>query len=374
MDALIALRGEVREFLRESCAAGEWTPAVDGWVGGLSPRFSKMLAARGWVGMTVPLEYGGSAQGALRRFVVTEELLAAGAPVAAHWIADRQIVPSLLNHGTVQQRTRYLPGIAAGELYICLGMSEPDAGSDLAAVRTRATRQADGSWLVSGSKIWTSHAQISHAILVLARTEPPGDKRHAGLSQFLIDLPYEGVTIRPIVTLDGHAHFNEVIFDDVVVPADALLGQEGQGWAQVTAELAYERSGPERIMSTVPLLLTWGAYLRSTPDDVGARLEFARLSATLSTLRAMSFEVACALDAGELPATRAAMVKELGGTFEQEVVEVVSRWTPVEPDFGSDNLFAVQLAQAITHGPTFTIRGGASDVLRGIVAKGLGAR
>ncbi|MBM9463580.1 acyl-CoA dehydrogenase family protein [Aeromicrobium sp. YIM 150415] len=369
--AVAELRAEVRSFLAEERERGGYRPMVDGWVQGVDPEFSRRLASRGWVGMVVPREYGGAGSTALRRWVVTDELLAAGAPVAAHWIGDRQVAPSLLRHGTEEQRRKFLPGIASAELIFCLGMSEPDAGSDLAAVRTRAERHPDGRWVLNGTKLWTSHAQVAGAILLLARSSPLGERRHVGLSQFLVELPRDGVSIRPIQTIDGKAHFNEVVFDDVALPEDALLGTEGEGWRQVTMELAYERSGPERISSSVPLLLAWGDSLRA--EDQSAREEYAALIARLVMLRRMSVEIAAELEEGSVPETRAAMVKALGGEFEQRVVESVSRFFGAVPSFSGTEL-ETQLAHGLTHAPTFGVRGGATDILLGIVAKSVGAR
>jgi alkylation response protein AidB-like acyl-CoA dehydrogenase len=371
---LQALRREVRRFLEAQLEAGAFAAGADAWMAGIDPSFSRELGRRGWVGMTFPATYGGHGRSALERFVVTEELLAAGAPVAAHWIADRQIGPSLLRHGSEEQKRRYLPGIARGELFFCLGMSEPDAGSDLAAVRTTA-KEADGGWVLNGTKVWTTHAQFAHGIVVLARTASADGDRHAGLSQFIVDLPHPEVAVRPIRSLDGGAHFNEVVFVDARVPATALLGTAGEAWRQVTSELAYERSGPERILTTMPLLLAWSERLRQhNGPDAAAVGELGRLTARLQALRALSFEVAVALDAGRVPDAEAAMVKDLGTRFEQELSEAISRFSAVEPDFDSADPFAVLLAQAVSHAPTFTIRGGTNDILRGIVAKRIGVR
>ncbi len=152
-------------------AAEHFVPACDAWLSGWDESFSRRLAAHGWVGMTVPPEYGGHGRSALERYVVVEELLAAGAPVAAHWVSDRQIVPNLLRYGSEELKRRYLPAIARGACYFAIGLSEPDAGSDLAAVRTAASR-ADGGWTVSGVKIWTSGAHRAHALIALLRTGP----------------------------------------------------------------------------------------------------------------------------------------------------------------------------------------------------------
>ncbi|WP_242423852.1 acyl-CoA dehydrogenase family protein, partial [Frankia sp. EI5c] len=212
------LRAEVRAFAAEHQAAGTFTSRCDAWLAGWDEKFSRALADRGWLGLTLPTRYGGHGRSALERYVVTEELLAAGAPVAAHWIADRQIGPTLLRFGTEAQRERFLPGIARGECYFAIGMSEPDAGSDLAAVRTRATR-ADGGWIIDGTKVWTSGAHHAHAFFVLARSAPviEGGSRHDGLSQFIVPLDSPGVTIRPILLLTGEHHFNEVHLDGVFV-------------------------------------------------------------------------------------------------------------------------------------------------------------
>jgi len=233
------LRNEVRQFLAEQLAAGTFTPSVDVWLSGWDEHFTAVLAERGWLGMTVPVAYGGHGRSFLERFVVTEELLAAGAPVAAHWIADRQIVPSLLKYGTECQRSEFLPKIVRGECFFGIGMSEPDSGSDLASVRTRADR-VDGGWALTGTKVWTSGAHLAHAFIALARTEPVDPaRRHAGLSQFIVDLRGPGVDIRPIVSMTGAHHFNEVILDAAFVPDTMVFGEIGQGWRQVISELAF---------------------------------------------------------------------------------------------------------------------------------------
>jgi acyl-CoA dehydrogenase len=366
-----ALRAEVRAFLADEQAAGRWTPRSDVWLSGWDERFSRELGRRGFIGMTIPKEYGGHGASALDRYVVTEELLAAGAPVAAHWIADRQIGPTLMRFGTEQQRQRFLPGIAAGEVYFGIGMSEPDAGSDLAAVRTRADR-VDGGWELTGTKVWTSGAHRAHAFFALARSSPRDEHhRHAGLSQFIVLLDAPGVQIRPIPLLTGAHHFNEVVFDRVFVPDDMVLGEIGAGWKQVTSELAFERSGPERFLSTFPLLV---ALLGELAGTTGTERELGGLVARLWTLRRMSLAVAGALESGEAPELAAAVVKELGTRYENEVIDVARLLVAVPPDPGAEAGYARLLAEAVLHAPGFTLRGGTNEVLRGIVARGLGLR
>jgi alkylation response protein AidB-like acyl-CoA dehydrogenase len=373
-EAAEAVRAEVREFLAAERASGTFTTHVDTWLSGVDPAFSRELGARGWLGMTWPRRYGGHERSAMERYAVTEELLAAGAPVAAHWIADRQSGPALLRYGTEEQRRAILPRIAAGECYFVIGMSEPDSGSDLASIRTRAARNADGDWVVTGAKVWTSNAHLSHYGIVLVRTAPVDpSNRHAGLTQLLVDLSLPGITINPIRILDGGHHFNEVVFDDVVVPGDMLLGEEGAGWQQVTAELAFERSGPERFLSTFPLIAEFGRRAADS-GDAAQLATLGRLAARLLALRQLSLRIAAALDRGELPDIPAALVKDVGTTFEADVVDEVRRVVDVTPSLDSPDPLGRALAEAQLHAPGYTLRGGTNEVLRGIVARGLGLR
>jgi len=368
------VRAQVREFLAEELAAGTFTTHVDTWLSGVDPAFSRKLGERGWLGMTWPKQYGGHERSAMERYAVTEELLAAGAPVAAHWIADRQSGPNLLRYGTEAQRREILPRIAAGECYFVIGMSEPDSGSDLASIRTRAARNGDGDWVVNGAKVWTSNAHFSHYGIVLVRTSPADPaNRHAGLSQLLVDLSLPGISINPIRILDGGHHFNEVVFEDVVVPGDMLLGEEGAGWHQVTAELAFERSGPERFLSTYPLVAEFARRACDT-GDAAQLATLGRLSARLLALRQLSLRIAAALDRGELPDIPAALVKDVGTTFEADAVDEIRRVVEVTVSLESPDPLGRALAEAQLHAPGYTLRGGTNEILRGIVARGLGLR
>jgi acyl-CoA dehydrogenase len=368
------LRARVREFLAEEQAAGAWVPRADVWLSGWDERFTKELGRRGWLGMTIPTGYGGHGATPLDRYVVTEELLAAGAPVAAHWVADRQIGPTLMRFGTEEQRRRFLPGIAAGEVYFGIGMSEPDSGSDLASVRTKAEK-VDGGWALTGTKVWTSGAHHAHAFFALARSSPRDENhRHAGLSQFIVELDAPGVQIRPIPLLTGAHHFNEVVFDHVFIPDAMVLGEVGAGWHQVTSELAFERSGPERFLSTYPLLTALLGELAAGPVDAGTRRQLGALVSRVWALRRMSLAIAGALESGEAPELAAAVVKDLGTRYENEVVDAARLLVAIPPDPGAADGFARLLADAIQHAPGFTLRGGTNEVLRGIVARGLGLR
>jgi alkylation response protein AidB-like acyl-CoA dehydrogenase len=360
------LRHEVREFLAAELPPG-FRPGL-GLGGRHDPEFSRKLAARGWVGMAVPREYGGQGATAVERFVVVEELLAAGAPIVAHWVAERQTAPTLLAFGTEEQRHWFLPRITAGECWFSLGMSEPDAGSDLASVRTAATR-ADGGWVLNGTKIWTSAAHLNHFFVVLCRTSPAED-RHHGLSQLIVDLHAPGVKVSPIHYLDGSHHFNEVVFDDVFVPDDRVLGEVGSGWHQVTSELAYERSGPDRYLSVFGLVKHFVAEFGASFDD-GQRAAVGRASAKLWTIRQLSLAVARSLELGAAPAVESALVKDIGTVYEQEVVEMLRHVAGQEVDPAGPGLFERLLAEAVLTAPSFTLRGGTTEMLRSIAAKGL---
>lgn len=351
------LRGEVAELCGSWRAAGRYTPRPDAWLRSFDREFSAELAARGWLGMTWPKSVGGAERSNSARLVLTEELLRAGAPVAAHWIGDRQIGPSILRHGSPQLQQEILPGIAAGEFVFCLGMSEPEAGSDLAAARTTATKTGDG-WTISGRKIWTSHAHRATHAYVLARTDRCTAK-HDGLSEFVLDMDSPGVSVSPIVDMAGSHHFNEVVFDEVFVPDRRVIGSIGGGWRQVTEQLAYERGGPERVLSTYPVLVE---LLALAEDDERLLTELGDLVARLAGLRELATRVAAALDEGKAPIREAATLKYLGTTFERDVLECARRAAgPVSPDSA--------LGEAILAAPGFSIRGGASEVLLSILAK-----
>ncbi|HEV8441192.1 MAG TPA: acyl-CoA dehydrogenase family protein [Methylomirabilota bacterium] len=366
-----ALRTEVREFLRDTLRDRASHARARSW-GGFDREFSRKVGARGWIGLTWPKQYGGHERSALERYVMLEEMLAAGAPVSAHWIADRQSGPLLLRFGTEAQRQRFLPRIARGELAFAIGMSEPDSGSDLASIRTRAEK-VSGGYTVNGTKVWTSNAHLADYMIALFRTRVVPDKKHEGLSQFLVDTRSPGINIRPIVDLSGAHHFNEVVFQDVFVPDDMRVGEEGAGWRQVTTELAFERSGPERYLSSIQLLIETIREVGKEPGERAA-VTIGRLVAHLATLRQMSLAVAGMLQAGQNPNLEAAVVKDVGTSFEQEIPEAIHALMGIEPRLDSGTPFERTLGFLMEHAPSFSLRGGTREVLRGIIARGLGLR
>ena len=368
---LAKLRASIRDFLLADREGFGWQPRVDSWLSCWDEGFSARLGDAGFLGLTIPVRYGGHGLGHLHRYVVTEELLACGAPVGAHWVADRQLAPCLLTYGTEEQRLRLLPRISAGRFYSAIGMSEHGAGSDLAAVASKATR-TDGGWTLSGTKVWTSGAHHAHQIVVFARSSPVDpERRHAGFSQFLVARDSPGVTISPIALMSGEHHFNEVVFDNVFVPDADVLGTIGDGWHQVTAELSFERSGPERILTTAPLITAAIQALACADVSDHKAAAVGDLLARLISLRQLSVSVARALAEGGSAANRAALVKDLGTRFEQQSVDLVA---DLLDEASLDPALREMLDAAWLHRPLFTLRGGTNEVLRGVVARGMGVR
>ena len=364
-----ALRAELRAFLAE--AGRDWSPRVRAysWMG-FDRDFSREVGRRGWIGMTWPKEYGGGERTALERYVVLEEMLAAGAPVAAHWIGDRQSGPLILRLGTEEQRREFLPRIVSGDLAFAIGLSEPDSGSDLASLRTRAEPRAGR---LAGQRpqgvdhqraLLRLHDRAAPHQPVAGRQE---EARRASRNSWWTSRS-SGLSIRPILDLAGEEEFNEITFDDVFVPDSLLVGEEGNGWAQATAELAFERAGPERYLSSLPLLAAALDDLRAepaAPEAVG------RLLARAGTLRQMSLAVAGMLQDGRTPEREAALVKDAGNDYEQALPERLRDLldparTPPEVQH--------MLADVTMVARSYSLRGGTREILRGIIARQLGLR
>jgi alkylation response protein AidB-like acyl-CoA dehydrogenase len=368
-----ALRQEVREFLVGAMKNIPAAIRARSWAG-YSTEFSKAIAKKGWLGITLPEAYGGGGRSAFARYVLVEEFLNFGAPVGSHWIADRQSGPLILKYGTEAQRQAYIPAICRGEAFFCIGMSEPNSGSDLASIRTKAEKTESG-FLLNGQKIWTTNASACQYMIALVRTSGGSDDRQKGLSQVIIELSLPGVTVKPITDLAGDRHFCEVFFENVKLKNSALIGEEGKGWEQVTAELAFERSGPERIFSSIVLFDEWLNYIRTPQGNSPDSTRLAgKIISQLAPLRAMCLAVTQKLVQGESPVVEAALVKDLGTGVEQYIAAAIA-----------DDLFSraesmppVELLQTLNYvsqvAPSYSLRGGTRDILRGMIARGLGLR
>ncbi len=365
----LALRAEVRAFIKQQ-------ERVMGFgQDGFNREFSRAMGERGWIGMTWPKRYGGHERSAFERYVLIEEMLAAGAPLSSHYIADRQSGPNILRFGTEEQKQFFCPRIAAGELTFCIGMSEPNSGSDLAGTRTRAVK-VDGGYRINGTKLWTSNAHRSDYAILFCKMAGDGKEepdRHAGATQFLLDLKSPGLDIRPVLNLLGEHHFNEIFLTDVFVPDNRLLGREGNGWNQVTSELAFERSAPDRFLVLFQLLREMVRMAGPTPDKATAAA-IGKLISQLATLRSMSLSIAGMLSEGLQPNNESAVVKDLGTRYEQDIPVVARQLFPTEPDLEAVDAYVTMIARGTMNAPRFSIQGGTREILRGIIARGLGLR
>jgi len=371
-----ALRSEVRAFLRDDPAPQSRSFREDGWIAGFDPAFSKRLAKRGWIGLTWPRTFGGSERSYLDRLIVTEELLLAGAPVAAHWFGDRQIGPALLAHGSDEQKAFFLPRITAADISFCVGMSEPDAGSDLANLRTRAEIDGD-HFVIRGQKIWTSFASDAEYCYLVARTDNEAAP-HKGISELLLPMDTPGIRVAPILDMVGEEHFGEVFFDDVRVPRTSLIGTLNRGFYQIMEQLDYERSGIERLISNAPL---WREALRIAGEagllsDPVLRQEVADIEVALRCGRGMIYRVAGLLSAGTVPNYETAVAKTFATSLEQRIADVAARILGPRSQLLADDPrapLAGRSARGLLYAPAYTIQGGTNNILRNIIAeRGLG--
>jgi len=365
----LAVRAEVREFIKEHADLMKFPR------GDHNREFSRAMGRRGWIGMTWPKQYGGHERSAFERYVVIEEMLAAGAPLSAHYTGDRQSGPNILRFGTEEQKQFFCPKIAAGELTFCIGMSEPNSGSDVAGTRTRAVK-IDGGYRINGTKLWTSNAHRSDYAILFCKMSGDGHDetdRHAGATQFLLDLKLPGIEIRPVINLLGEHHFNEIFLTDVIVPDNRLLGKEGNGWNQLTSELAFERSAPDRFLVLFQMLREMVRMAGPNPGKTTAAA-LGKLIAQLATLRSMSLSIAGMLQEGHQPNNESAVVKDLGTRYEQDIPVVARQLFPCEPELEAVETYVSMIASATMNSPRFSIQGGTLEILRGIVARGLGLR
>ncbi|MEM7057944.1 MAG: acyl-CoA dehydrogenase family protein [Pseudomonadota bacterium] len=368
------LRTDVRAFLAEEVARGTFDPNQGLRNDAFDREFSKRVGAKGWIGMTWPKQYGGQERTHLDRYVVTEEMRAVTAPTWCHFVADRQSGPVILKYGTDALKEEILPKICRGELCFAIGMSEPNSGSDLFAASTKAVKEGD-QYRVNGRKIWTSNAHRADYMIAVLRTSPPTkENRRHGLTQFLVPVDTPGITVNPIAAMPGMTDFNEVLFEDVMLPADHVLGEIDGAWKQATAELAYERSGPERFLETFYVLVALTRELGDKPDARGAE-GLGRLVAQLHTLRRMSVSVAGMLHEGKEPVLESSIVKDVGTKWEQDLPATARTLGAfAEPGPSNERDFDDLIEFASLVAPKLTIQGGTTEILRGIIARGLGMR
>ena len=375
------LRQEVREFLEEEIRKGTFEPRCDAWITSHSPEFSRKAAEKGWIGFTWPKEYGGQGHSFMDRLVLTEEMLRYGAPAACHWFADRQVGNSIIAFGTEEQKREFLPKIVRGEAFFCIGMSEPESGSDLASLNTRAVEEGD-VYVIDGQKVWTSGAHFMHYVCLVARTDQQAPK-HKGISEFIVDINLPGVSIRPLTDIAGGHHFNEVFFDGVRVDKKCLIGEKNHGFQQIMAQLDYERSGMERIMANYPLFDALRKYCKETKrkgkplsQDPLIRHQLAQLQVEFDIGRLLIHRVATVLDEGRIPNYEASVAKVFGTAFEQRLARTAIEILGLYGQLVAGSKLAPMggiAPESYLMSFGYTLMGGTSEILKNIIAmRGLG--
>ena len=369
-------RQEVRDFLEEELRQGLWEPSCDAWIMGHDPEFTKRVSKKGWIGITWPKEHGGQGRSFVHRLILTEEMLRYGAPAACHWFADRQIGGAIVHYGTEEQKKQLLPLILRGEAYVGLGMSEPDAGSDLASLKTRAVEDGD-DYIIDGQKTWTSGGSYMNWIYLVARTDPDAPK-HRGISEFFFETSLPGVTVVPIVDITGGVHFNEVFFENVRIPKKCLIGEKNRGFYQILNQLDYERSGMERLMANYPLFEALIQYTRETKrygkplsEEPVIRSKLAQLKIELEIGRLHMYRVTMVMDEGRAPNWESAMSKAYGTTFEQRLastaIEILGLYGQLQPESKLVPLRGMAYHSYLSS-KGYSLQAGTSEILKNILA------
>ena len=376
-------RREVRDFLQKEMPAGLGDADGEGGLFGRGPamqEWRKRVAAKGWIAPHWPREYGGANMSAKDQFIMNEEFAEAEAPNVGGF-GVMMIGPTLISHGSDEQKRRFLPGILKGETIWCQGYSEPGSGSDLASLRTRAVRDGD-DYMINGQKIWTTGAQHADWMYMLARTDPDAPK-HRGISMFLFDMKSPGVSVRPLTTMAGAQSFNEVFFDNVRVPAPQRVGEENRGWYVGATLLDFERSGIGNAVGVRKQLERMLAYVPNESDKLAfqsrstLRLEFADRWIEASMAKWLSYRVISMQAAGLIPNHEASVTKLYMSELQQRIAALGMHmagmrgmlYDPKSPH----RVMGGRVAVSYVGSASSTIAGGTSEIQRNIVAtRGLG--
>ncbi len=376
-----SFRQEVRDFLEKKIECGAFKIISNGWLENSSQEFSKEMSERGWIGMTWPKEYGGQERTYMDRAILMEEMLTCQAPIAYHFLADRQVGPAIIHFGNDDHKKEYLPKIINAEISMVLGLSEPNAGSDLVSVKTYAKEEGD-FFILNGQKVWTTGAHRADYIWMIVKTDLDAPK-HKGISEFILDLKTPGVTVRPIINMAGVHSFNEVFFEDVKVPKENLVGVKNRGFYQLMAQVDYERAGLERLMQNYPVFVNLVEYVKKEKrngqplsKDPMVRNTLAELEVEYQIGRLFCYQVAWTLTQGRIPNYEAALCKAYCTQYEQRLSDAATRilglygqlmpgskWAPMDGEAADSYLWSV----------SYTLQGGSLEVLKNIVAtRGLG--
>ena len=376
-------RQEVRGFLRENAPARLRDALGEGALfgqGAMMREWRKRVAAKGWIAPHWPREYGGAGMSAKDQFIMNEEFAEAEAPNVGGF-GVMMIGPTLIAHGSEEQKQRFLPSILRGETSWCQGYSEPGAGSDVASLQTRAQRDGD-DYLINGQKIWTTGAQYADWMYMLARTDPDAPK-HRGISMFLFDMKSPGVSVRPLTTMAGAQTFNEVFFDNVRVPASQRVGEENRGWYVGATLLDFERSGIGNAVGVRKQLERMLAYVRSEPEKLAfhlnpsLRLEFADRWIEADVAKWLSYRVISMQAAGQIPNYEASMTKlylsELNQRIARLSMHMIGARGMLADTKSPHSAMGGRVATSYVGSVSSTIAGGTSEIQRNVIAtRGLG--
>jgi alkylation response protein AidB-like acyl-CoA dehydrogenase len=347
------LREQARAVAAAAVAEHGWH--LDSWINGYSKEFARTMGELGWIGLTWPEEFGGGGRPAIDRLIIGEELIAAGAPIAAMWFADRQMGPALITHGRPDQQQEFLPGILSGETTWCIGMSEPNAGSDLASLKTSAVFDGD-DYVINGQKIWTSFGAVADYCYLICRTSSDGPP-HRGISEIIVPMDTPGIEVRPIKDMTTNRHFAEVFYTDVRVPAANLVGVEGNAFKQTMRQLEHERGGIDRLVSNRAIYEL--ALARADRENPVMRQRIARLESDYRIGRILVTREVL----GQAPPGFSAATKCFCTEHEWRVAEFVASV------FGAETMLWDDVTRGVVYAPGYTIMGGTSDVMRNILGE-----
>jgi alkylation response protein AidB-like acyl-CoA dehydrogenase len=380
-------RSEVKAFLQKEVPVRWkelgyqiWEETDESWA--ITRAWNRKLGEKRWLALTWPREYGGLGRSHVEQFILDEEMAFAGTPTGIETaITIGWVCPTIMIHGSEEQKQNYIPAAARGDITFCLGYSEPNAGSDLAALRTMA--KADGDdFLVNGQKVWTTIAHRADYCWLAARTDPEVPK-HKGISMFIVDMKTPGITVRPLINMTGFHSFNEVYFDNVRVPGKNLVGQKDRGWYQLAMALDFERSGvgtPARVKRLVEKLVQYCKETkrdgRLLAEDQGIRRPLAQLAVEAEVLRILCYRITSCQTKGKVPNTEASVSKVFGadllrrttdaamhilGPFSQ--IDRGSKWAPLQGE----------VLRLFLTSPSMGIGGGTNEIQKSIIAtRGLG--
>ncbi len=371
-------REDVRDFLKSELEKGSFEPKLNACVDGFSQEFSKKMSKRGWIGLTWPKEYGGKGLGYVDRAILLEEMIKAQAPIAFHFVAERQVGPALIHFGSEDLKKEFLPKILNAEISFCLLFSEPDAGSDLASVKTTALSEGE-FYVVNGQKVWTTGGHLTDFGWLLAKTNlDPALPKHKTLSEFILDMRTSGVTVQPLINMAGVHSFNEVFLDDVKIHKDYLVGKKDNGFQQIMEQVVYERAGIERLLQNYPvkeILLDYvktkkrnGRYLW---DDPVVRNLIASLEIEFNIGRLLCYKVAWEIDQGKIPNYEASVCKVFCTQYEKKLSDVATQIMGLYGQLLPGSRYAPYegiAAESYLWSPSYTLQGGTVEVLKNIIA------